>query len=184
MGDFDNDGRIDVYINGTFTGGTSYRDFLLRNAGTRLEDVTPDNLLAVHASHGALWLDVDGDGDQDLALAGSRPEPMPLVWRNRLPVSPTHRWLSLRVLDSRGRATRAGAEVRVYVAGTRTLIATRLVDTGSGYNAQSDLPVHIGVGPATRVDVEAIFPRHGKRIVVRTAGIETGRTAPLVLKIP
>ncbi len=184
VGDFDNDGRVDVYINGTFTGGVSYRDFLLRNTGTRFEDVTPENLLAVHASHGALWLDVDGDGDEDLVLAGSRPEPMPLVWRNGLIASPSHRWLTVRIVDGRGHAIRAGAEVRVYAAGTRTLLATRLVDTGSGYNAQSDVPIHIGVGAAARVDVEAIFPRRGRRNVVRTAGIQTGRAAPHVIKIP
>jgi hypothetical protein len=183
VSDFDNDGHVDVYINGTVTGGVSYRDFLLRNTGTRFDDVTPDNLLAVQASHGALWLDVDGDGDQDLALAGSRPEPIPLVWRNGLVAGPSRRWLSVRVVEGRGRAIRAGAEVRVYTAGTRTLIATRLVDTGSGYNAQSDVPLHIGVGAAARVDVEAIFPRRGQRTVVRTAGIETGRAAPRVIKI-
>ncbi len=184
VADFDNDGRVDVYINGTVTGGVSYRDFLLRNAGTRFDDVTPPSLLAAHASHGAVWLDVDGDGDQDLALAGSRPDPLPLVWRNRLPASAKSRWLSVRVLDGRGRATRAGAEVRVYAPGTRTLISTRLVDTGSGYNAQSDLPVYLGVGAETRVDVEAIFPRRGRRAVVRVAGVETGRAQALVIRVP
>jgi hypothetical protein len=183
IGDFDNDGRVDVYINGTVTGGVSYRDFLLRNAGTRFDDVTPSSLLAVHASHGALWLDVDSDGDEDLALAGSRPEPLPLVWRNALPASPTRRWLTVRVVDGRGRATRAGAEVRVYAAGTRKLIATRLVDTGSGYNAQSDVPIHVGVGAEARVDVEAISPRRGRRAVNRSAGVETGRSQPLLVKI-
>ena len=183
VGDFDNDGRVDVYINGTVTGGVSYRDFLLRNSGTRFDDVTPPSLLATHASHGAVWLDVDGDGDQDLALAGSRPDPLPLVWRNRLGASSTSRWLTVRVVDGRGRATRAGAEVRVYTPGTRKLIATRLVDTGSGYNAQSDVPVHFGVGAAPRVDVEAIFPRRGQRTVVRAAGVDTGRLQPLVIKV-
>ena len=184
VGDFDNDGRVDVYINGTVTGGVSYRDFLLRNAGTRFDDVTPQNLLSVHASHGALWLDVDGDGDEDLALAGSSPEPLPLVWRNRLPTTSTGRWLTVRVVDGRGHATRAGAEVRVYAAGTRKLITTRLVDSGSGYNAQSDVPVHLGVGAEARVDVEAIFPRRGRRVVIRAAGVQTGRAAPLVIRVP
>ena len=183
VGDFDNDGRVDVYINGTVTGGVSYRDFLLRNAGTRFDDVTPPGLLAAHASHGAVWLDVDGDGDQDLALAGSRPDPLPLVWRNRLPLRSNSRWLTVRVVDGRGRATRAGAEVRVYTPGTRKLIATRLVDTGSGYNAQSDIPVHFGVGAAARVDVEAIFPHRGQRTIVRAAGVETGRLQPLVIRV-
>ncbi len=71
-GDFDNDGRLDVYVNGTVTGGISYRDYLLRSTGTKFEDVTPENILALQASHGAQWADFDRDGDLDLAVAGSR----------------------------------------------------------------------------------------------------------------
>lgn len=37
--DFDNDGRLDVYVNGTVTGGMSYRDYLFRNTGSRFEDI-------------------------------------------------------------------------------------------------------------------------------------------------
>ena len=33
------------------------------------EDVTPENLMAMQASHGAQWADFDGDGDMDLAIA-------------------------------------------------------------------------------------------------------------------
>ena len=42
LADFDNDGRLDVYVNGTVTGGVSYRDYLLRNTGKAFEDVTPE----------------------------------------------------------------------------------------------------------------------------------------------
>ena len=72
--DFDHDGFIDVYVNGTVTGGQSYRDYLFRNTGTRFEDVTPANLQAFQASHGAQWADFDRDGDLDLAIAGTRAE--------------------------------------------------------------------------------------------------------------
>ena len=182
IGDFDNDGRLDVYVNGTVTAGVSHRDYLLHNAGVRFQDATPANLLALNASHGALWADFDADGDVDLALAGSTAAPFPLVWRNLLGPDGARRALNVRVVDPRGRATRAGAEVRVYVARTRRLIAARLVDAGSGYNAQSDAPVHIGVGAARRVDVEVIFPNHRRRDVVRSPNVETGRTEPLVIK--
>ena len=36
LDDFDNDGRIDLYVNGTVTGGVSYPDYLYRNTGTAL----------------------------------------------------------------------------------------------------------------------------------------------------
>jgi hypothetical protein len=71
--DFDNDGRLDLFVNGTVTGGKSYRDYLFRNTGARFEDVTPDHIKALDADHGVLWADIDGDGDEDLALTGSLP---------------------------------------------------------------------------------------------------------------
>ena len=78
------------------------------------------------------------------------------------------RSLRVRVLNVRGHATRAGAEVRVFAAGTRELLATGLVDAGSGYDAQSDAPVHLGLARSGRVDVEITWPSRGeRRITVR-----------------
>jgi hypothetical protein len=58
----------------------------------------------------------------------------------------------------------AGAEVRVYAAGTRTLLATRWVDAGSGYDAQSDMPVHVGLTSMKPVDVEVTTLVAGTRV--------------------
>jgi hypothetical protein len=80
----------------------------------------------------------------------------------------------VRVLDARGRATRAGAEVRVHAAGTRRLIAARLADSGSGYDAQNDIPVHAGIGAAARVDIEVVFPGAGRRAVTAVRGVRAG----------
>ena len=69
--DFDHDGRIDLYVNGTVTGGISYRDALYRNTGHSFIEVTPDSIAALQADHGVQWADVDVDGDEDLSLTGS-----------------------------------------------------------------------------------------------------------------
>lgn len=170
--DFDHDGRLDLYVNGTITGGVSYRDFLLRNAGDHFEDVTPDSLGAQPADHGAQWVDFDRDGDLDLALTGSSRDGIPLLWRNELGQSAARRSLAVAVVDSAGRSARVGAEVRVYAAGTRRLLGTRLLDTGSGYNAQSDLPVHFGLPAGVgRIDVEVIVPANDRRDVKRIRGV-------------
>jgi hypothetical protein len=179
--DFDNDGRLDLYVNGTVTGGTSYRDYLFRNTGSAFEDVTPDNIRALEADHGVQWADVDLDGDLDLALTGSRPDGMHLLFRNTLPAPVAGRSISVRVVDGRGRATRAGAEVRVYAAGTRQLLGTRIVDTGSGYDAQNDAPVHVGLPSAGRVDIEVIWPSGGRRITVTKRNVEPGGR-PIVVR--
>ncbi len=161
LADFDHDGRLDLYLNGTITGGVSYRDYLFRNSGDGFVDVTPDSIEAQQADHGVQWADIDGDGDQDLLLTGSAATGMQMLWRNALAPALARR--SILVLE-RG----AGTEVRIYRAGTRELLGTRLVDGGSGYDAQSEGPVHFGVPAGVRsVDVEVIRPRRGKREVVR-----------------
>lgn len=171
--DFDHDGRLDLYVNGTVTGGVSWQDSLLRNTGTAFVDVTPAVIRLQQADHGVQWADVDGDGDLDLALTGSRRDGMHLVLRNDLAPADARRALHVRVLDAAGRATLAGAEVRVFAAGTTRLAGARLVDAGSGYDAQNDMPMHVGI-PAgiSRVDVQLIVPRQGRRVPVWTRNVD------------
>ena len=171
LADVDHDGRLDLYINGTVTQGKNWPDYLYRNAGAGFEVVTPPELSAIPADHAAHWADLNGDGSADLLLAGQGPH---AVLFNVLPPEVGRRSVQVRVLDARGRATRAGAEVRVYAAGTRRLLATRLVDAGSSYDAQSDLPVHVGLAGAARVDIEVTWPSAGVRLVTRKRGVTPG----------
>ena len=175
--DFDHDGRLDLYVNGTITGGASWQDSLFRNTGSSFIDVTPPLVRKLQADHGVQWADVDGDGDLDLALTGSRSDGTHLIMRNLLPPADAARGLHVRVVDARGRATLAGAEVRVFAAGSTRLIGTRLVDSGSGYDAQNDMPVHVAVpSGVARVDVQVIVPSGGKRIAVWQRGTSPGKT--------
>ena len=178
--DIDNDGRMDLYVNGTITGGVAYRDYLMHHTGGIFTDATPENVRALPASHGASWADFDDDGDVDLAIAGTTAERMPLLLRNQLPLSASRRSLMVRVLDNDGQATRAGAEVRVFRAGTRQLVGAALVDAGSGYNSQSDLPVHIGLGNADRVDVQVTFPAAGQRVTTWKRGVSARAHAVVI----
>ena len=175
--DFDHDGRLDLYVNGTVTGGASWQDSLFRSTGSAFVDVTPPAIRGLQADHGVQWADVDGDHDLDLSLTGARADGTHLVLRNMLNAGDAARGLHVKVVDGAGRSTRAGAEVRVYAAGTGRLIASRLVDSGSGYDAQSDLPVHVGV-PAgvSRVDVQVIMPRQRTRAPVWQRAVAPGRT--------
>jgi FG-GAP-like repeat len=171
--DVDHDGRLDLYVNGTVTGGVSWQDSLFLNGATTFTDVTPPNLRALQADHGVQWADVDADGDLDLALTGARSDGMHLVLRNLLPAADARRSLHVRALDANGRATLAGAEVRVFAAGSTRLLGARLVDSGSGYDAQTDMPVHVAI-PAglSRVDVQLVVPRAGRRVPVWQRGVD------------
>ncbi len=172
-GDFDHDGSVDLYVNGTVGGGTHYRDYLYRRQGApSFVDVTPDVLLSLNASHGATWVDFDLDGDLDLSLAGAAEDGMHHVVRNLL--RPEFSWHSLKVdvLDSSGRSTWPGSEVRLLRTGSREVLGTRLVDTGSAYDAQSVLPVHFGIPGGQPVDVEVTVNVSGSLETVRIDDID------------
>jgi len=181
LADVNHDGRLDLYINGTVTQGRNWADYLWLSASWRFEHATPAVLSGVAADHGAVFADFTGDGAVDIALTGQGPH---ALLASVLPDSLARRSLSVRVLDGRGRATRAGAEVRVYAAGTRTLLATRLVDSGSGYDSQSDVPVHVGLPAWRPVDIEVTWPASGERRVVRRAGIPVDGRRAIEIRAP
>jgi hypothetical protein len=183
-GDYDNDGRIDVYVASYLANMMHTRDYLYRNRGATFDDATPSILLKNDATHGVQWMDFDGDGDLDLALADNGTMGKHMLFRNRLPAPLRERGLNVLVLDGRGRYTRAGSEVRAYRTGTRTLVGTRIVDTGSGYCSQNLSPVHLGLPGAEPVDVEVTtFTRSGK-VVTRVGGVDARSLAgkPLVVR--
>jgi hypothetical protein len=95
--------------------------------------------------------------------------------RNQLPAADARRSLQVRALDASGHATVAGAEVRLFAAGSTRLLGVRLVDAGSGYDAQSDMPVHFGIPTGvTRVDVQLVVPRGGRRVPTWQRGVDPG----------
>jgi len=181
--DFDHDGRLDLYVNGTVTGGVSYRDHLFHNNGDTFVDVTPATVQELHADHGVQWLDFDRDGDLDLALTGAQPAGTHALLENTLPGNAARRSLHVMVLDARGRATRAGAEVRVFAAGTERLLGTRLVDSGSGYDSQNLAPVHFGLPTLDAVDVDVAFPSARGRQHVRVRGVDPREWSGRILEI-
>jgi penicillin G amidase len=153
-GDYDNDGRPDLYVAKFLVNVTHYRDHLFHNDGGHFHDVLPPLVDQHDASHGVQWVDFDQDGALDLALTNNDPGGGHFLFRNALSPEIARRGLSVDVMDAHGRRTLAGAEVRVYAAGTRRLISSSLVDTGGGYCSQNVMPVHVAAGDAERVDIE------------------------------
>lgn len=155
--DFDNDGRPDLYVSSYIDKPVNEKDFLYHNEGNRFVDVTTDLFRKHGATHGLQWADYDKDGAIDLALANNNPDGRNALYRNLLPAAQARRSLEVVVLDGKGRYTRAGSEVRLYAAGTRKVVGGRIVDSGSGYTSQSQIPVHFGLSDVMRVDVEVTY---------------------------
>jgi ASPIC and UnbV len=131
------------------------------------------------------WADFDGDGALDLALANNNPSGHHYLWRNLLPSDRARRSLQVLVLDERGRYTKAGSEVRIYSPGTRKILGTRLVDTGSGYCSQNVMPVHFGLPTEGNVDVEVTTMTRDGRKIARVANVDANKLVrrTLVLNI-
>jgi hypothetical protein len=163
-GDVNNDGLPDLYVGNFIAGQPRYRDALFINAAPAFIESLPDVMLKHDATHGVQLVDFDQDGRLDVALTNNDPGGggHPLL-RNTTPLE--GRSIAVEVTDANARRTRAGSEVRAYRAGTRRIVASAIVDSGSGYCSQSDGPVHLGVGSdwRGRLDIEVITLAGGAR---------------------
>ncbi len=163
-GDADNDGRPDLYVGNFIAGQPLYRDAFLVNGAARFVEALPNAILAHDATHGVRFVDFDRDGRLDLSLTNNDPAGGGhALWRNTSVMR--GRSIAIDVVDGNARRTRAGAEVRAYRTGTRELLSADVVDSGSGYCSQSEMPVHLGI-PASwksRIDIEIITIAGGAR---------------------
>jgi hypothetical protein len=188
-GDYDNDGRPDLYVAGYLVNVTHYPDHLFHNMrardrGVHFEDVLPALVNDHDGSHGVQWVDFDGDGALDLSLTNNDPAAGHYLFRNLLPPAIARQSLAIDVVDSRGRHTKPGAEIRVYAAGTHRLISSGLVDTGGGYCSQNVMPVHVGTGSAGKVDIEVTtMSALGRRKTEKRGVDPKNASRPLVISV-
>lgn len=153
LGDFDNDGMLDVFFTALNYYGNDSE--LFRNTGSpgnpQFADVT-----AAEGIPGGLdgyvvsWADWDNDGDLDLATNGR-------LFRNNL--NNGNSWLKVD-LSAPGidgvNAFGFGATVRID---TGSKIVTRHVESGQGQGNQNDLTMHFGLGNTSGpVEVEVSWP--------------------------
>jgi len=150
-GDYDNDGWIDLFV-------TSYEgprgeqvpvNALFHNeGGAGFVNVIDEYPLLNSGDHGVEWIDFDGDGAIDLqVLRGYGPVGGHFLFRNAMPKALAQHSLGVLV-----EGNMPGTEVRLYHS-NGSILATRQVSTGGGYNAQSVVPVHFGLATDRPVTV-------------------------------
>lgn len=134
VGDFDNDGLVDIYL-GTVYGGDSGK--LYRNNGNfKFTDITSQAGISAATSYQAALADCDCDGFLDL-LAGGK------LYRNK---GNDNSWLKLCLTAGKSCRkctwTAVGALVRVKAG---DLTVTRQVEAGNCGN-QNEMTLHFGLG--------------------------------------
>ena len=135
LGDFDNDGDLDVFQTNTYAGRESYfwESRLAEDGRLLFQEVSYSTGARVYQSQGVVWADFDNDGDLDLFSKG--------LFRNDGPVG---NWLKVRLVGGDGQDTFGiGATVTVEAG---DLKVTRLVSAGKGEGSQKPFELHFGLG--------------------------------------
>jgi hypothetical protein len=186
-GDFDNDGDLDLFV-ASYVGSTPDQqpaNALFVNDGSgHFTNVLTEQSALNAADHSVQFVDYDHDGGLDLSLTdGYGPVGGHFLFRNTLPDDARQRSLSVQVLDTDGRHTRFGAEIRLYDASGR-ILATRPVVTGGGYNTQMAGPAHFGLRAPGPVRVEVTFMTTAGRKTQTVDDVDPAayRGAPLVIR--
>jgi enediyne biosynthesis protein E4 len=169
--DFDNDGRVDLFLaNGhpddmveNHGGQVTYQEPLLlfRHDGTRLREVSAEAGPAFARKYPARGLaggEFDTDGRLDV-LVGNNGQ-APLLLRNR--AGEGNRWVGLRLEGTTANRDAVGARLTWSVGGVKR---SRLKTAGGSYLSSHDPREVIGLGSASRLDfLEIHWPRPSQRV--------------------
>jgi hypothetical protein len=171
--DYDNDGRVDLFVaNGHVypeVEGASREKYrqplqLFRNlAGGRFAEVSKAVGFASippQSARGGAYSDYDNDGDLDfvVSIMDGKPQLLRNNGGNR------GHWITLKLTGTKSNRMAIGARVKL-VAGDTTQYAS--VRAGGSYLSSNDPRVHFGLGAATTVRAEILWPSGVTQVVER-----------------
>ena len=178
--DFDNDGRLDLFVaNGHVYPevdrhglGTKYlqRNQLFRNTGKgRFRDATNEagpGLLIEKSSRGAAFADFDNDGDVDVLVINMNDRPTLL----RNDTDSGNAWIGLELAGKPPNRGAIGARVFLEEGSASPSAEVR---AGGSYLSHNDLRVHFGLG--RRAEVPPVRVRWPDGLVERFEGLAPNR---------
>jgi enediyne biosynthesis protein E4 len=163
--DFDNDGRLDLFIaQGHVMDNIElteprlrYREppLLLKNEPTGFRNVSAHAgkvFSLPMAARGAAFGDLDNDGLIDVAINCN--DSAALILRN-VGTDGNH-WLSLSLIGTASNRDGIGSKVRLTTDGVKQ--QTRFVSTAGSYISANDKRVHFGLGLSKKAQVEITWP--------------------------
>ncbi len=169
--DFDNDGLPDIYTSAAWMDDKgNITPLIYRNMGIKdgLPRFAPPFPLTPSPSpskgegtSGMVYfpagpsLDFDGDGRIDLFLVNWFQGNHCRLLHNQ---SPQKNWLDVRIEGKKMNRMGIGAQVKLYVPGTKTLLGFQEVTIGYGYASGQQAICHFGLSKTETVDVEVKFP--------------------------
>ena len=166
LADLDNDGDLDLTLPGL--------PFVLLNDGQANFSVGPSYPTPTPAPgcvgsqcqrpdpRTVAFADIDDDGDLD-SVVTTKFDVFFMIRNN----FNSGNWLKVQLTSPQGQAGAYGAKVRIFRAGTNSLVAFREAKNVYGYLSQDDPVMHVGLGSAATVDVEVTYldgtriTRHG-----------------------
>lgn len=149
--DFDNDGRLDLYV----LAQQAPNRLLRQGEGGNFANLAPALGLDVSGySFCTAFADIDADGDLDMVMLGFD-QPLRLYINHE---GEKRHWIGLRVVSADGPRDAIGAVVDV-TAGGRTQTAEVLAT--NGFKSQNQAALHFGLGEATAASEVVVTWPHG-----------------------
>ena len=162
--DLDNDGWPDIF----FVSGSVYPELekqlpnypdkcprtILRNLGNKCFEQVTDagpGLASKHSSRGCAFGDFDNDGDVDILIVNLNE--VPSLLKNDL--QGNHHWLKVKLIGTKSNRSAIGARVLARYGGK---VQARSVLSQSSFYSSNDPRLHFGLGAATSVDLEIVWP--------------------------
>jgi len=160
--DYDNDGRLDLFIaNGAVNGMESLRGspypfgqpnqlFHNEGPGNKFREMSANAgpaFASSEVSRGAAFGDIDNDGAIDIVVANNNGRVRLLLNQSRL-LNRNH-WLMVRLEALHGNRFGVGAKVELRQRGRKLL---RRAHADSSYLSANDIRVHFGLGEEARIE--------------------------------
>lgn len=182
--DFDNDGRLDLFVVNGHTNQVreqpvnliGMRDQIYWNRNDEegfydLSTAAGEYFGERHVGRGGAWADFNGDGRPDLFILNHNGPG--ILLENRF--ENDHHWLQIRLEGTLSNRSAIGARVRL-VANGRSQV--RQIGVQSSYLSQNSLTEHFGLGRAATVDTLEVYWPSGIRQVLTE--VEAGRRLHIV----